>query len=371
MAEMPPNQEPPPHIGPRQEELIKRERFAAQELGMVLSHYDLGVIHSISEYPRGSRRSPKVRIRSQRGEYLLKRRAPGRDLPDRVAFCHHLQLHLASKGFPVPALIGTRDDNNSMVQLNGRVYEMFEYMRGSHYDGSKRGAQYAGFTLAKLHNMLQYHEAPFDAPVGSYHDAPGMDQRVVIATDAVRQTEPMIDAKRIQSTCSFLGEAYLEARDRVRSAGFADLSTVVVHGDWHPGNLLYDGIKVQAVIDFDSARREPRVVDVANGVLQFSMEITKAEDPSTWPDGLNAGRLRAFLVGYDQHGAVPLTEQEYEVVPWLIVEALIAESITPIAATGRFARIPGSVFLEMVERKVRWIQPRAAKIIEYARGSAS
>lgn len=363
--------EVPPHIGPRQDEMTRRERFAAQELGIVLSHYDLGVIYSISEYPRGSRRSPKVRIRAQRGEFLLKRRAPGRDLPDRVAFCHHLQLHLASRGFPVPAIIGTREDNNSMVQLNGRVYEMFEYMRGTHYDGSKRGAQYSGYTLARLHNLLQYHEAPFDAPSGSYHESPGMEQRAQMAAEAIRQAEPMIDARRIKATCAFLGDAYADAASRVRTLGFADLNTFVVHGDWHPGNLLYEGFKVQGVIDFDSARREPRVVDVANGVLQFSMEITKADDPSTWPDGLNAGRLRAFLVGYDQHGAGPLTDQEYESVPWLIVEALIAESITPIAATGRFARIPGSVFLEMVERKVRWIQPRANRVIEFARNKSA
>ena len=62
-----------------------------------------------------------------------------------------------------------------------------------------------------------------------------------------------------------------------------------------------------------------------------------------------------------------LSEPELKVVPWLIIEALIAESVVPIATTGSFARIPGSPFLSMIERKVRWLAPRAAKLLEFIR----
>lgn len=54
-------------------------------------------------------------------------------------------------------------------------------------------------------------------------------------------------------------------------------------------------------------------------------------------------------------GAV-LSRAELRILPQLMIEALIAECAIPIAATGRFARTPGAVFLEMVERKVRWLQ---------------
>ena len=37
-----------------------RQRFAADELAIVLSHYDLGTIEKIQEYPRGSRKAPKL-----------------------------------------------------------------------------------------------------------------------------------------------------------------------------------------------------------------------------------------------------------------------------------------------------------------------
>src|SRR5437762_2731646 len=36
----------------------QRETFAADELAIVLSNFDIGVIESITEYPRGSRKAP-------------------------------------------------------------------------------------------------------------------------------------------------------------------------------------------------------------------------------------------------------------------------------------------------------------------------
>src|SRR4051812_34523280 len=105
-----------------------REKFTTEELLIVLSNYDIGGIKGIKEFPRGSRKAPKLMITSDRGEFLLKRRARGKDDPYKVAFSHALQLYLAEKQFPLPHLMGTRKDNNSMFQHNGAVYELFEYI---------------------------------------------------------------------------------------------------------------------------------------------------------------------------------------------------------------------------------------------------
>src|SRR5689334_921341 len=72
-----------------------RDQFTAEELAIVLSHFDLGVIEAIQEFPRGSRRAPKLMLRAEKGIHLLKRRARGKDDPFKVAFAHALQLFLA------------------------------------------------------------------------------------------------------------------------------------------------------------------------------------------------------------------------------------------------------------------------------------
>jgi hypothetical protein len=63
-----------------------------------------------------------------------------------------------------------------------------------------------------------------------------------------------------------------------------------------------------------------------------------------------------------------LSQAEVQTIPWLMVEALIAEAVFPIAATGTFGRMEGLTFLKMVQRKVYWMTHHANKLIELAEG---
>ena len=104
----------------------ERARFDAAELAVVFSHYDLGVIESITDFPRGSRRSPKVGVVCERGKFLLKRRSIERRHPDHVRFTHLVQEHLVKTGFPTPRLIVTRDRGLELLQIRDYLYELFE-----------------------------------------------------------------------------------------------------------------------------------------------------------------------------------------------------------------------------------------------------
>ena len=365
---MSPSEPPPkplPHIGPMVDDRVQRERFGAHELAMVISHYGLGVIEQIRVCPHGSRRAPKLRIKAGRGEFLLKRRALGRDDPYRVAFAHSLQLFLVEHGYPVPALIGTRQGNNSMLQLNGRIYEMFQYTIGTRYDGSAGATEQAGRALGALHRLLARYQPSYEAPVATFHAASAIDTQLAQIPDAATAIEPQADRSAFRDTCVSLRKAYREAGKRVDQTGFRSQRKVIIHGYWHPGNLLYRRGVVVAVLDFDSARLEPRIADIANAALQFSLTMPAHDDPADWPEGLDVGRIRRLVRGYDHDAEHPVRSDELAALPWLMIEALILESVVPIAATGSFGRIAGSTFLPMIERKIHWIAPRAGKIIRF------
>lgn len=322
--------------------------FSATELAIVLSHYDLGVIDAAQPFIRGSRRAPKLLLRSERGAFLLKRRAEGRDDPDRVALAHGVQRHLASRGFPVAALITTRRHQGTLILHAGRVYELFAYVNGAKYDQSPAATKEAGAALALLHTLLRDFTVTTPIVTTSYHKLaqipahlPGLCERLDPA---------------LRGTGESLARAYQEASDRVDAFGFGGWPLQMVHGDWHPGNMLFAGTRVAAVLDFDTVRREPRAVDVANGALQFSITRT-GENPELWPSELDEARFGVFLQGYDSMspaGAI-LSRAELGAMAWLMVEAMVAEAFVPIAATGRFGPIPGGAFLRMVERKVEWL----------------
>lgn len=341
-----------------------RQAFVTDELAIVLSHYDIGTIEAIQPFLRGSRKAPKLVIRTDHGLYLLKRRAPGKDDPFKVAFCHAIQLRLADQQFPLPHLIGTRRDNNSMLRWKDRIYELFEFIKGTSFDLSPEATADAGKSLALFHKLLANYEPEYDPPRGSYHAAAS----VATATETIPQTLARVDpptaerrADDIDKLMQFFQSAYDQAAETVEQLGLAQWPKQIVHGDWHPGNMLFRGPRVVAVIDYDGARIQQRVIDVANGALQFSI-TGKGDDPALWPEHLDEARYRGFLDGYDRVPDCVLSRAELDAVPWLMIEALIAESIIPIAATGSFARMEGVGFLLMVERKVRWLQEHGERL---------
>jgi Ser/Thr protein kinase RdoA (MazF antagonist) len=332
----------------------QRERFLADELAIVLSHFDIGVIETIQEFPRGSRKAPKLLITTDQGKFLLKRRARGKDDAYKVAFSHSLQLFLAAKQFPLPHLIGTKRENNSMLQWKGAVYELFEYIPGQSYPHTLEATWDSGRILALYHKLLGDFKSEWQPASGSYHLQPSIEQ-------GMRQIPAAVNAQdeNLKQLLNYLADTYKFAGEKVEELGLSSWPKQYVHADWHPGNMLFRDNHVVAVIDYDSARQMPRIIDVANGALQFSI-IGGDDDVSKWPDYLDESRFKRFVRGYDE--VMLLSEAEVRAMPWLMAEALIAEAVLPIAVTGSFSRINGISFLQMVQRKVYWISHSAEKL---------
>ncbi|MEX1015769.1 MAG: phosphotransferase [Phycisphaeraceae bacterium] len=342
-----------------------RARFGTLELAIVLSHYDVGVIETIQEFPRGSRKAPKLLLKSEAGRYLLKRRARGKNDAEKVAFCHALQLHLADRQFPLPHLIGTRHDNNSMLQWKEHIYELFEYIKGTAYDASLEATGDAGKTLGLFHRLLLNFKSEYNSAQGSYHATKTVSAAVQQIPGVLARGPAPVDAGQLDKLLRFLLSSYDQAAKQVNELGLADWPVQTVHSDWHPGNMLFRGSRVVAVIDYDSARNLQRVLDVANGALQFSI-LGGGDDPSGWPDYIDESRYRRFLRGYDGVPDAMLSHAELKSLPYLMIEALVAEAVIHIAATGSFAHLDGLAFLTMVERKVRWLQAHADGLIQAA-----
>jgi len=336
-----------------------RETFSARELAITLSHFDLGIISSIEEFARGSRRAPKLIIQSQRGKFLFKRRAKGKDDMAKVAFTHQIQLTLAGQNFPLPHLLGTRDDNNSMLVWESSIYEMFEFIEGSGYDTSLDATFHAGKILGLYHKLLQDFRSDYQPPQGSYHGAAAIQQSIRNTISSL-PIEKRPSAEELTETVGALEGAYRTCAVAADKLGLQQWQAQIVHGDWHPGNMLFRGGHVVAVIDYDAARQQQRVIDFANGALQFSI-LGGGDDPTTWPDYIDRTRFKRFLRGYDSSNVI--STAELQAVPYLMCEAMIAEAVLPIAATGSFGRIDGFGFLKMVRRKTDWILAHADTLV--------
>jgi homoserine kinase type II len=350
-------------LGPLVDDSTVAEEISGHDLAIVLSRYSIGSIELISEYKKGSRRAAKVLVRTTKGKYLLKRRALGRDGISQVSFAHAVQRTLAEHRFPVAGLVEAVD-GETLVEHDGRIYELFSFMFGKRFDKSNPAAAESGRILAHFHDILNDFSEEPSVKKKSFHQGSNMLKVISGVTEVLIKHEDSEHLKGIDKTVDYLHNQYKVANNTIERAGFPSLPKTIVHGDWHPGNTLYKDGEIIAVIDFDSLRVDHRITDIANGVLQFSMRMGEAEDVENWPETFRGHTIQSMVQAYDQFTKTPLMASERSIVPSLMAEALIVESVIPINKTGSFGRVRGSSFLRMVEKKLKWLEPRAQRVID-------
>ncbi len=332
--------------------------FSTEELVRVLSHYDIGVILQVKPLSGGNMRAPKMAIVSEQGKFLLKRRPKGKDDLYRVAFAHAVQSHLAAQSFPVTYLLTTRDKNNTVLQLNHHIYELFKFVTGSRYNGSEEATVDAGRQLAEFHRHLA--DFAYESDLGGletcFHDSSTVRRH--LKTLGSDRSNPN---KRLRATADALITLYNESSVRVNGLGFDSWRQQVVHGDWHPGNMLFSKGKLAAVLDFDSVRIAPPPTDLANGMLQFSI-IGGRPNPNNWPDYFDQDKLVQFLNGY--RGVINLDKNKLDSLVDLMIETMIAEAVLPIVATGFFGHLSGTDFIQMILRKANWLDNNRKELTE-------
>jgi len=324
-------------------------RFSSQELARVLSHYDIGVIHQLRPLSAGNIRAPKMVVIAEKGKFLLKRRPKGKDDPYRVTFAHSVQLYLAKRAFPVATPVATCDQGGTFVQLNNHIYELFKFVTAVRYSGTAEATTDAGKQLANLHRHLQDFALQWRPPTVSFHDSSTVRRHL----KTIGSKKLMQNNVQLQALAEQLAQLYNAASIRVNELGFDSWPRQIVHGDWHPGNMLFLHNKLVAILDFDSTKLAPVVTDLANGMLQFSI-VAGRPNPADWPAYLDQAKLKQFLDGYRE--VFDLTGCQLKSLLDLMVETMIAEAVLPIAATGFFGTLSGEDFLRMIHRKSRWIE---------------
>ena len=323
-------------------------RFTSDELAEVLSRYDIGKIRKVMRLVGGSKNAPKIVVTTTRGRFLLKRRLQGRDDAYRVTFAHAVQAHLAKRYFPVAPLLTTRDELGTILQLRGNIYEIFKFVGGSRYTGSAEATIDTGRQLAKFHQYLTNFKFEWEPLKASFHDSTTVRGHLkIIASDIYQSNE-----RKLHRCGEELMSLYNHAGVHVNELGFDSWPQQVVHGDWHPGNMLFDKDKLVAVLDFDSVKIAPPITDLANAMLQFSL-VGYHPNPADWPDYLDQAKLVQVLEGYRE--VINLDKDHLDSLLDLMVETMIAEAVLPIAATGFFGNLKGTDFLKMIVRKAHWI----------------
>jgi Ser/Thr protein kinase RdoA (MazF antagonist) len=271
-----------------------------------LAHWDVG---ELLGFPgeRGGTANPAVVVDAAAGRFFLKRRNPRYSAPEMLRHDHALMEHLAAKGLCTPLALRSKQGQR-WVSLADGVYELYPYMPGAPHDPtSEAQIAEAGRALALFHAATEDFAPPAGKEWPRYH-APSLTiEALKWALDELAGRDQPTPAGRSPEQAQAEVQRLLQVAEELAAsftdADYASCEQVTVHGDWHPANVKYEGDRVCGIFDLDWATRQPRLVDIADGVMFFAGARGSPLDATdirslTQPFTLRPDRTRAFLEGY-------------------------------------------------------------------------
>lgn len=193
----------------------------------------------------------------------------------RLAGLAELIIRLGERGLPVSAPVPTTD-GRAQVERDGASLGLQRVVPGALLDvADEEQVRSAGAVLAELHEALAADPDATRIPGLSRPSPLGERIRGWLATRHDRTLRP----------------AYSSLADRLADAPRDDLPTQVVHGDYRAANVLCSGSGVVAVLDFEEARLDHRVDELARSAVLLG---TRFHDWGPVSADVRAG----FLAGY-------------------------------------------------------------------------
>ena len=276
--------------------------------------------------PAGGTANASLVIVGARGQYVLRRRNPRYADPAQLSYDHAVIHGLAKAGLPVPHVVRT-PAGSRWVEHDGHIYELFDFVEGA--PATPEDPQEvcaAGLMLAKLHLAAERLKPPGHKQWPRYFD-PKVSLKALKETR--RRVRPRTrgegdgdgeDEPALATVDFLLAQAELAERELPDKA-YGALPQTIVHGDWHPANLRFRDHEIVGIFDFDWVGRQPRMVDVTDGLLFFAAHRETAIDGGdiwslTQPFEPVWELMGLFMAAYREH--VRLTRAELNALPALM-----------------------------------------------------
>lgn len=315
-------------------------RLDADEVRDVLRAHGVTGLRAARALHGGNPRSPKAWAETDAGTLLIKRHPPEASDASRVEQSRRAARAADRAGVPIARALRPIEDAGGTDRAfvrGGAVYEVFAFVEGQRYSGTRAEAADAARVLATLHAGL---DEMGGEPPGRAADTPradlGLLVRVLHDQGLAEDTAVAASLERLESDRS-----RADAALRGGAAGEPDRGEGPprpqgpLHGDYHPGNLIYRGGRVAAVLDFGSIRVGPRAAELAAACLHLAL-IRRGPDPAGWPVAPDAGLLAAAWGAYTGAawggiGAAPPWAGPHR-APWRMIESIIEETVMRVAA---------------------------------------
>ncbi len=278
------------------------------------------------------------RLTAGDGAFFLRRSHRGKSRAELVAQLE-LQRLLARRGLPAPVPVRTSSGEDHAL-VDTRLWTVTRAIDGQRYDDTSQ------VHLRRLgESIARYHRLTEDLDSGS--GPPAILRELQDRAGATGLPEPLS-----------------EAADRVVQAlaGLApDLPRAVIHGGARRGSLLFRDDRVVGLLDFDSARPDVRVMDLAVATHDVGKIYTSSGDPDN-KLRVDLPRVQTLLTAYTSE--VSLLPAEAAALPLLLEAKRLKRVLGRMqrAASGEPLSDNDHAKIALEQRRLAWLDEHESEL---------
>ena len=327
-----------------------------RQLEHVLQSYPLGTLTDARQLEQGFV-NENWAVTTTRGRFFMKRRHPSYHYKSLIDAQHALIEHLRRHRFPAPRLVKTLADETILI-LDSQWYEIQEFIDGKPYDHNRPAhLEQAAITLGMYHDCVQSFGASLFRSLRDLY-APATVQEIL---------RRLVSAGRLDRDPSLSDLIRrLEAEVSALAAHFARHLTprpLVIHGDYYADNLIFDGDRIVGVVDYDRARSEPRVTELAEALIYFASPQTRHMRHIVYPGFLDWEPIYRFLQSYGE--AISLQDGEAQALPDYLSAIWLSWSLRRLLEGGLRADCAAQALQEVCSL-ADWAQANSDQMVEAA-----
>jgi homoserine kinase type II len=328
--------------------------LTTNDITRVLAKYDLGTLAGVVQTLRGYVNETAV-VQTCCGRFVVRRNHRRLREADHH-YRHQLINWLVEHNFPTPAIVSARD-GSTLVGLDGRYYEIQVYIAGSDHDPSRLQQLLSiGGTLARYHSIVR-----------DFTPRPALVEPRYCAITILRLIERLLERDplgELSESLAWYDRRAATLRRKLPGQLLDSLPHLVIHGDIHSDNLLFNGDDVSALLDYDQVSWNPRLDDLADALVSFA---TASSVPGWTPWGVFQGPLdeeRALRLISGYAAVAPLTPLELTHLPTIIELIWLQGELGRVISTPEGAPDYHQEVLGQGRSLSDWITERSARLVE-------
>lgn len=330
---------------------MAQKRSSGEILAQVIrTYYDLGEV-SLPQHLHQAhqRRHQKLIVDTTKGRFLVKTYHREPRVLDALRFQHRLSDHLLKNELPV-ARIQQAKDGKRIVEIDNWALELQEFIRGVPMQVTAKSLARSAIALGKFHHVCRDFPHPDRATNKWRFSEVPRETFGKLYERAKAEGDPT----EVDAQCNAIALFLHEAARELTPEKCDQFETGLIHGDWHSGNLIFQGEKLVGIVDLEFAGDGCYLEDIAYAVSNLCVR--------TATDAPRLEQRADLVLDYYQRWR-SLAPAEMRALYYAVgVKHVATVSYQSVQADGTVAGHASSEWMKRLELQCHWLGGRAAAV---------